>query len=118
MKRLLLASVFALSTVGLVACGDESGNAMDPIGDWGVAEQSPGNAHLSFAKDGTYRGHDGCNTIMGDWTASADEVTLEPGITTMVGCPDGFQSPETVTVDGDDLVGHAGGKDLWTITRR
>jgi heat shock protein HslJ len=89
------------------------------IGQWGGA--SEGSPVLSFAPEGRFNGHDGCNTLTGSWTGSGQAFELHEMTTTLIGCPgmDTWLSrAAAVEVDGEILrVTDKDGKDIGTLPR-
>lgn len=89
------------------------------IGQWGGA--SEGAPVLSFAPEGRFNGHDGCNTLTGSWTGSGQAFELHEMTMTLIGCPgiDTWLSrAAAVEVDGETLrVTDKDGKDIGTLPR-
>lgn len=50
---------------------------------------NPENYTITFNKDGTYNGKADCNTIAGSYTTSGSSLTIAPGPSTLMACPDG-----------------------------
>lgn len=63
----------------------ESGDAIGVVGVWGDpdAQNTPS---LVFAEDGKVTGTDGCNRLMGSWTADGDTVEFAPLVSTRMAC--------------------------------
>jgi heat shock protein HslJ len=56
------------------------------------ADQQP-NYTINFATDGTFSARADCNTVSGGYTVTASgDLTLTPGPTTTVACPEGSYS--------------------------
>ncbi|MFB9815653.1 META domain-containing protein [Paeniglutamicibacter sulfureus] len=89
------------------------------IGQWGGAPE--GAPVLSFAPEGRFNGHDGCNTLTGSWTGSGQAFELHEMTMTLIGCPgiDTWLSrAAAVEVDGETLrVTDKDGKDIGTLPR-
>ncbi|MFZ4895852.1 META domain-containing protein [Plantibacter sp. Mn2098] len=62
-----------------------AGDAIGVVGVWGT-EDVQGQPYLTLAEDGTISGTDGCNRLIGTWTAEADTVAFGPIATTQMFC--------------------------------
>ena len=58
----------------------------------------PENYTLTFDTDGTFSGKADCNQVSGGYTTSGSDLTIMPGPTTMMACPEG-------SLDGQFLEG-------------
>lgn len=76
-------------------------DAVGIVGVWGDADaqQEPS---LTFAEDGSVSGSDGCNRLMGSWTADGDTVDFAPLASTRMAC------------EGVDTWLSAGASGTWT----
>ncbi|MCW4466522.1 META domain-containing protein [Glutamicibacter sp. MNS18] len=120
MKRLALALVLSAVLISTAACSSSgpSGDVALP-GIWG--SQDEGQPWLELSPDGTASGSDGCNRLMGEWTADGSEVTLAPVATTRMYCEgvDTWLSGiDRATVEGDTLrVFNQGDEEIGTLHR-
>lgn len=78
------------------------------VGTWVGAAPATGTApELVLEADGKISGTDGCNRLMGGWTAQDDRVVIGPLAGTRMAC-DGVDTwlsrGETVVVEGSELV--------------
>lgn len=72
----------------LASYGDTSGSQVDPV--------STGT--LNFGDNLALSGSTGCNQFAGTYTQSGWELTLNPGATTMMGCPGAVGDQETAVL--------------------
>ncbi|MGK9147034.1 META domain-containing protein [Plantibacter flavus] len=63
----------------------ESGDAVGIVGVWGDPDTQDAPS-LVFAEDGKVTGTDGCNRLMGSWTADGDTVEFAPLASTRMAC--------------------------------
>ncbi|XPP26447.1 MAG: META domain-containing protein [Leucobacter sp.] len=114
----LLLSVAAVAALGLTAC---SGGSASVVGVWGQPE-AQGEPSLEFQDDGRYAGTDGCNRLMGSWTADGDSIDLGEMASTMMFCEgvdDWLNQGVTATLRGDTLViADADGQEIGTLDRQ
>ena len=82
----------------------ESGDAVGVVGVWGDAD-AQNSPSLVFAEDGTVTGTDGCNRLMGSWTADGDTVEFAPLVSTRMAC------------EGVDTWLSGGASGTWTDTK-
>lgn len=63
----------------------EAADAIGIVGVWGDpdAERTPS---IVFAEDGSLSGTDGCNRLVGSWTADGDTVEFGPLASTRMAC--------------------------------
>lgn len=102
-RRLLFAvsttGVLALALTGCTGSGDTRSQDATPgidsatdlgtqaLGSWGSVDD--GEPNLTLVEDGTYTGNDGCNQLIGSFTASGDTITFgKDGAMTLMACPD------------------------------
>ncbi|MBF4564126.1 META domain-containing protein [Plantibacter sp. VKM Ac-2876] len=83
--------------------GTESGDAVGIVGVWGDAD-AQNTPSLVFAEDGKVTGTDGCNRLMGSWTADGDTVEFAPLVSTRMAC------------EGVDTWLSGGASGTWTDT--
>ena len=50
---------------------------------------NPENYTIAFATDGTFSAKADCNQVAGQYTTSGSSLTITPGPSTLVACPDG-----------------------------
>ena len=90
-------AVLALSLVG--ACDGGTAGLVGPTWEWTRLTEAaplahlevpdPGRYTLTFADDGSFQAVADCNTVAGTYETDGDGITLEPGPSTLVACPDG-----------------------------
>lgn len=95
-------------------------NPTTAIGTWGV--DAPGHPQLVLASDGTLSGTDGCNRLMGDWTAEDHTVNFGPLASTLMACEGvdtWLSGAASATIDGDIMaVMGAGGAQIGALDRQ
>ena len=120
MKRLLIASVFALLAVLMAACGSGLPDEMlHTLWEWQqLVETSPAgqsvilgseNYTIAFGEDGLYSAQADCNMVVGEYEAKKGSLTLSPGPSTLAECGPESSYGQYVTllsqVDGYKLEG-------------
>ena len=122
-RRSLFAAGIGLAAAALTACASGGGTTgggadapvsqSDLVGSWVTGEAyptAPEQPYLALADDGTWKGSDGCNTSVGDWSVSDDgSVEATSGFSTLIGCqgadlPGFFKKSATAYLTGDSLV--------------
>jgi heat shock protein HslJ len=123
MRRTAMAVMALALLAGMVACGsDSSGDLVGPTWQWtGLVENAPKhqsaipdpeNYTLTFADDGNFQAKADCNQVSGGYEADGDSLTLQPGPSTLVACPEGslgdqyvalLHAFDTFAIDGDQL---------------
>ncbi len=110
----------ALAGLLFTGCSAQPGGDGGAEGTWG--KEAQGMPQLVLAEDGSLSGTDGCNRLMGKWTAK-DDGTVDFGqvATTMMACEgvDTWLSGlSTGTVEGNVLhVKDTAGKEIGTLDR-
>jgi heat shock protein HslJ len=107
-SRTLIALVIA-ATVALAACSGSSSSLTGKTwqltemtqrvaGGFGVVpEADQANYTIEFKSDGNYQAKADCNQTSGTYTTTSDGgLTIEPGPTTLVACPEGSLSDEYI----------------------
>ena len=105
--RSLVASAALLVALALAACGGGDGGSDDAAAEptltgvtwqWQGSQYSndtnatpddPSKYTITFAEDGTYQGQADCNSIGGEYTFEDSSITISPGASTLIGCPEG-----------------------------
>jgi heat shock protein HslJ len=107
----------------LAACQSSSGSALTGKSwQWTAstttvpASQSvvpdPENYTITFNTDGTFSGKADCNQVSGEYTTSGSDLTITPGPTTLMACPEGsldglflegIGKAASYTISGSDL---------------
>lgn len=104
--RLGRVALVALFLPLVAACTDSTGAAASPVGAWGDTTDRT-QPSLVLADDGGLSGTDGCNRLMGSWTADGTTVTFSPLASTMMYC-EGVDTwllgAATAELTGDSLV--------------
>ncbi|MFB9307843.1 heat shock protein HslJ [Agromyces hippuratus] len=124
LQRLALSGTILLAATLLSACAGNSGTApvetVDPVGTWGDVSAT-GEPSLAFGNGGSLSGTDGCNRLVGSWTAEGDTVTfVEVASTRMLceGVDPWLSALATATVSGDTLtVFDESGAEIGTLPR-
>jgi heat shock protein HslJ len=113
----------AIGGLLLAACSSSSGSALTgKTWQWTAstttvpASQSvvpdPENYTITFKTDGTFSGKADCNQVSGGFTTSGSELTITPGPTTLMACPEGsldgmflegLGKAASYTISGSDL---------------
>ncbi|MFD6055811.1 META domain-containing protein [Agromyces sp. NPDC060279] len=102
--RILTAAVAVAAAAMLTGCVTDNA---DPTGRW----QSEGGVSLTFDRDGSFTGDNGCTEISGTWTAndvnlSFDDVVDEPACTDgedlLAGLDSGTLADDSLTLYADD----------------
>jgi len=124
MQRLALSGTILLAVAALSACAGNAGTQpsepVDPVGTWGdiAATEEPS---LVLGDDGSLTGTDGCNRLVGTWTADADTVTFVEVASTRMLCEDvdtWLSALATGTIADDTLtVFDESGKEIGTLER-
>lgn len=107
-NRTLIALAIA-ATVALAACSGSSSSLTGKTwqltemthrvagGLGGVPEADQANYTIEFKSDGNYQAKADCNQTSGTYTTTSDGgLTIEPGPTTLVACPQGSLSDEYI----------------------
>jgi heat shock protein HslJ len=127
LQRLALSGTILLAATLLTACagnagtaGTDSAEAVDPVGTWGDVATTD-EPSLVLGDDGSLTGTDGCNRLVGSWTAGADTVTFVDVASTRMACEgvDTWLSAlATGTIAGDTLtVLDESGDEIGTLAR-
>ncbi|WP_244284201.1 META domain-containing protein [Agromyces badenianii] len=123
MQRLALSATVLLTASALTACaGNPGGSAepADPVGTWGDAVAA-GEPSLALAGDGKLTGTDGCNRLMGTWTAEDDAIAFTDVASTRMACEGvdtWLSNLATGTIAGETLtVLDADGAEIGTLPR-
>ncbi|WP_430867591.1 META domain-containing protein [Demequina aurantiaca] len=104
----------------MTTCSSSGSTAADPVGTWGeTAEAAP---QLVLAADGTLTGTDGCNRLMGEWTAAGDAVKFGPLASTRMFCEGvdtWLSAAATATIDANSMdVLDGTGSPIGTLDRQ
>ena len=107
-NRTLIALAIA-ATVALAACSGSSSGLTGKTwqltalthrvagGFGGVPEADQANYTIEFKSDGSYQAKADCNQTSGTYTTTSDGgLTIEPGPTTLVVCPEGSFSDQYI----------------------
>ncbi|MBM7832204.1 heat shock protein HslJ [Agromyces cerinus] len=127
LQRLALSGTILLAATVLTACagnagtaGTETAEAVDPVGTWGDVATTD-EPSLAFGNGGSLSGTDGCNRLVGSWTAEGDTVTfVEVASTRMLceGVDTWLAALATATISGDTLtVFDESGEEIGTLDR-
>ena len=124
LQRLALSGTILLAVTLLTACagnpGGEPAETVDPIGTWGDATTTE-EPSLAFGNGGSLSGTDGCNRLVGSWTAEGDTITfVEVAQTRMMceGVDTWLSALTTATIDGDTLtVFDESGEEIGALER-
>ena len=115
----------AVLALSLGACNGGTTGLVGPTWGWTRLTETAPLAHLevpdpasytlTFAEDGSFQAVADCNTVAGTYETDGDEITLVPGPSTLVACPEGslgdrfvslLHTVSTFAVDGDELTLH------------
>ena len=121
----LFIGILALAVSGLLLAGCQSSSGSGLTGktwQWTAsttkvpASQSvvpdPENYTITFNTDGTFAAKADCNQVSGGYTASGSDLTITPGPTTLMACPEGSMDSlfleglgkaASFTISGSDL---------------
>ncbi|MFC9560616.1 META domain-containing protein [Agromyces sp. NPDC056965] len=123
LQRLALSGTILLAATVLTACAGnpaEPVETVDPVGTWGDVAAT-GEPSLVLGDDGSLTGTDGCNRLIGTWTAEADTVAfVEVASTRMLceGVDTWLSTLATGTIEGDTLTVHdESGEEIGTLER-
>jgi heat shock protein HslJ len=124
LQRLALSGTILLAVAALSACsgnpGGEPTETVDPVGTWGDVATTD-EPSLVLADDGALTGTDGCNRLVGTWTADDETVTFVDVASTRMMCEgvDTWLSAlATGTIAGDTLtVFDESGEKIGTLAR-
>lgn len=123
LQRLALSGTILLAATVLTACAGnpaEPAETVDPVGTWGDVAAT-GEPSLVLGDDGSLTGTDGCNRLIGTWTAEADTVTfVEVASTRMLceGVDTWLSALATGTIADDTLtVQDESGEEIGTLER-
>lgn len=123
MRWATAAVLVAAIALGGAACGSDSeGDLVGPTWQWtGLTENAPKhqsavpdpeNYTLAFQDDGNFNAKADCNQVSGSYEADGDSLTLQPGPSTLVACPEGSLGDQYVallhafdaySIDGDQM---------------
>jgi heat shock protein HslJ len=67
---------------------------------------------LSLADDGSFQAKADCNNVSGTYVTDGDEITLSPGPSTLVACPEGSLGDQFVSLLHTVSSFSVGGNDL------
>lgn len=113
----LLPSLAVALTATLSGCTAAS---PDVTGSWGDTSDTT-QPSLELAEDGSVTGTDGCNRLMGSYTAEGNEITFEAVASTMMFCQTvdtWLGQLSTATVDGNTMtVFDANDSEIGTLKR-
>jgi heat shock protein HslJ len=62
--------------------------------DTDATPEDPSQYTIAFAEDGTYSGQADCNGIGGEYMLEDSSITISPGPTTLIACPEGSLGSE------------------------
>ena len=109
MRNGTLIALAIAATVALAACSGSSSGLTGKTwqltalthrvanGLGGVPEADQANYTIEFKSDGNYQAKADCNQTSGTYTTSSDGgLTIEPGPTTLVACPEGSLSDQYI----------------------
>ena len=122
LRRWTLAGSILLAAGALTACAAHpgGGDAADPVGTRGDTATRT-EPSLVLADDGGLTGTDGCNRLVGSWTADGANVTFSQVASTRMACEgvdDWLSGLATAVVSGDTLtVSDASGAEIGTLER-
>ncbi|WGW12195.1 META domain-containing protein [Saxibacter everestensis] len=112
-------AVLALLT-SLSGCDSAAAAGTQAVGAWGDTE-SAGQPSLVFDSDGSVSGSDGCNRLMGRWTAHGDTVSLGRLASTMMACEGVYtwlNAAASGRIDGEKLhIFDASGAEIGRLER-
>ena len=121
----LTGTILVAAATILTACaanaGTDAAASVDPVGTWGDADTST-EPSLALASGGVLTGTDGCNRLMGSWSADDDDtITFADVASTRMACEgvDTWLSGlSTASIDGDTLtVYDESGAEIGTLPR-
>lgn len=118
MKKLLLtAGAVGSLLLTLTSCSASGGSV---LGTWGD-ETLQGSPALTFEKDGSVSGTDGCNRIFGSYESKGKEVSFGQLASTMMYCEgvdEWLGEAATAKVDGQELhVFDASGNEIGVLAK-
>ena len=109
MRNGTLIALAIAATVALAACSGSSSGLTGKTwqltalthrvanGLGGVPEADQANYTIEFKSDGNYQAKADCNQTSGTYTTTSDGgLTIEPGPTTLVACPEGSLSDQYI----------------------
>lgn len=116
--RLLVLGAAAATTLAAASC---SGGSTDVAGtSWGAAPGTQGEPSITFERDGSYAGNDGCNSLGGEWEADGDTIDLGVMHSTMMYCEgvDAWLAKSSSAKAADDelVFSDADGKRLGSLS--
>lgn len=129
MARWTRIAALAAAAAVLAGCASSPGDGSSPeptvdvgeaaLGTWRSTENP--DVFMEFVEGGEYSGSDGCNGFGGTYTVEDDALLLEPGLSTLIACPDvdtWLNRSVRATVSGDVLETYdASGSRLGSLTR-
>ena len=122
MKSQFIVLALAASVVLLSGCAASDSDESSPVGVWGATPDS-GDAYLELTDDGSLAGSDGCNRLIGGWSAE-NETTITftaLGSTRMAceGVDTWLSDAASAELDGKTLtVLGASGDSIGTLTKQ
>ena len=121
MKSKFIVLAIAASVVLLSGCA-ASDSETSPVGVWGATPES-GDPYLELTDDGSLAGSDGCNRLIGGWTAENDTTLTftELGSTRMAcdGVDTWLSDAASAELDGSTLtVLDASGDSIGTLSKQ
>lgn len=116
MKKLMFVGIVAGVALGLSACAAQP----TAVGSWGNAEERT-EPSLVLSEDGRLTGSDGCNRLVGDYTAEGAEITFGMIASTMMFC-EGVDTwltgASSATLSGDTMtISDESGAEIGTLSR-
>jgi heat shock protein HslJ len=122
----LTGTILIAATAMLTACATNAGTdaaaPVDPVGTWGDVD-TRSEPSLALSNDGVLTGTDGCNRLMGSWSADdeTDTITFADVASTRMACEgvDTWLSGlATGTIAGETLtVFDVDGTEIGTLPR-
>ena len=130
MRAFRIVAVALTSVALLVACGSSSSSltgktwqltsvtatgtgSVIPPGILPVADSV--RYTITFNDDGTFNAVADCNNVGGSYTTSGNSITITPGPSTLVACPEGSYGDAFTTALGQAAT-YAVGKNVLTLT--
>ena len=117
-RDITVAGLVALLAVMISGCAQDGISSATPeslVGTWALEKtfDSPEQPFVSFVRDRSWSGSDGCNRVNGEWDLEDDgTITVTSGPQTRLACdgaglPSALTEAERVEVSGDTLVIHS-----------
>lgn len=111
MRLLIAAAALALLTAGCASDSQDTATDSETqslvgtswvltevSGTEGLAPAFDASASINFAAGGALSGSTGCNRFTGEWSQDGESLSLDPGATTMMACPDPLGAQETAVI--------------------